>query len=110
MNTGAVVTLVNGYDRHKVPQQFNARVVTLAELKEKQSATYWADCFRDGRARCVKITSIKEWKTRDIVQVRVKYGLYECFHMDYSKSTGLPLSHMDTLYARTDGGWAEGIR
>lgn len=70
------ITLPNGYNRNKTPEMLEFRKMTREETLAVHG-TIWI-VANDGKARNVKVTSVKTWKrSPDRVEIGLKYGMYE---------------------------------
>lgn len=72
------------------------RLMTLSEARElPRGSRQWFKLSHlhalDGTARQLTVTSVKTWKTRSNVEVRVKYDLYEYATLNDNDITSLLL-------------------
>ncbi len=90
--------LVNGYDRHKVPEKATFRRMTVREAKALGAFNSPRTLYfqaTDGTYRECRVNGApKTWKTRPgHVKVPIKYGMYECGYAEaYGDSEDAPVS------------------
>jgi len=78
---GAVetVTLVDGYDKHKIPRKIMFRRFTMDDIRRLESMSeFWFESIQGQARRCRRSSALKTWK-RDPnrFECSFKYGMYE---------------------------------
>jgi hypothetical protein len=72
-------------DKRKKPQMYEYEYLSYEECRALNNHAYILDQYLN--IASVKITSVKTWKTRDDVEIRCKYGMYEFFTVEISSSS-----------------------
>lgn len=73
-----ILSLVSGYDRKKVKEVKQYRVLEVEDVKRIPSYGHTTFLSVTGIVRNAKVTSVKTWKTRpNDITVNLKYGIYE---------------------------------
>lgn len=92
------ITLVNGYDKRKTPEQITFRRFTIEDIKRlnEMHGSIWFES-RQGTAReCRRNGSLKTWKTDATrFECSFKYGLYENFRMNTQDMLNMLLIRID---------------
>jgi hypothetical protein len=76
------VRLVNGYDRHKIPEVFLFRRFTIEDVRALATSTqrlFWFESKQGVARQCRKASKLKTWKKDpQRFECSFKYGMYEC--------------------------------
>lgn len=72
--------LTDGYSRAKNPETRTFRAMTPTEALSQSSEMYFTGPDRKSFRRCRVNGAPKTWKTRENVELPVKYGMYEAAH------------------------------
>lgn len=75
-----------GKGKNKIASSQLFRRLTLEEYKALSSGNRVHFVTRQGDIKQVKVTSVKTWKTRPDVLVKVKFGLYEYSYSQFDGS------------------------
>lgn len=79
MDINSVITIqrTSGKGKNKQVTVENYIRLTLEDMKQLSVGTRVPFLTRQGEVKEVKVTSVKNWKTRKDVRLGLKYGLYE---------------------------------